>query len=318
VAEAGPREARSRAEAFGQSSNVTGPSSATSHTVFDGKLVKGIDEVIGYDLHVGPVLIKQMHSTIEYQTDGTRDGTKGTWKVEFSGVGNDTTKVYSITPEGLASQGRPPKPGAAGVKQINDGARAFADALEKAGVARDEVKIAPGSIDVRDGELAIEVAALEVRNALVPTRNTAGHAQGAVFGFQTRYIKSVLGPCDADVNQFAPGDYPEPPDNSKEIGPFKFPDPSPPEYGGPKSTGRAAATPVPAKAIVPPAPPSTPTTPPKFSPAPANAPTGTAALAAVPIRASRKEPVPTVPVIVGVAGFAWVSGRLVRSAGRRT
>ena len=106
--------------------------SALSETKFDGKLLKGTDTVIGYDLKLGPVSIKQMHSVLNYETDGTEAGTKATWKLEFSGLGGDNSKVYTITPDGFAPQGGSPQPGSAGMKQFNDGAKAFADALEQA------------------------------------------------------------------------------------------------------------------------------------------------------------------------------------------
>jgi hypothetical protein len=246
-AEAGPRDATSKAQAFGDdkaSQGVIGPSTALSNTLFDGKVLKGVDEVVGYDLHIGPVLVKQMHSIMNYETDGTQDGTKATWKLEFSGVGGDKDRVYTITPDGFAPQGQSPQPGAAGVKQFNDGAAAFADALESAGVTRGEAKIAPGKVEVRaPGELYVSVAAIELRNALVPAHQTTGHAQGWTFGYNERYLKLELGTCDADVNKEVLDKYDDPPTNQREIGPVHFPDPTPGGYGGPKST-----TPVPGPA----------------------------------------------------------------------
>ena len=243
-AEAGPRDATSIAQAFGDnqaSGGLVGPSTAKSTTGFDGKLLKGVDEVIGYDLHVGPVLIKQMHSVLNYETDGTQDGTKATWKLEFSGVGGDNNSVYTITPDGFQPQGGSAQPGSAGMKQFNDGAKAFADALEKAGVAREDMKIAPATVEVRaPGELYVSVAALELRNAIVGAHNTTGHAQGLLFGYNERYLKVELGTCDADVNGITLDKYDDPPSNQKELGPAHFPDPTPGGYGGPKST-----TPVP-------------------------------------------------------------------------
>jgi hypothetical protein len=182
-----------------------------------------------------------MHSVMSYETDGTQEGTKGTWKLEFSGVNGDKNAVYTITPEGFTPQGGSPQPGAGGVKQFNDGAKSFADALEKAGVTRGEAKVAPGKIEVRGpGELYVSVAALELRNAIVGAHNTTGHAQGWTFGYNERYLKMELGTCDADVNKEVLDKYDDPPSNQKEIGPAHFPDPTPGGYGGPKST-----TPVP-------------------------------------------------------------------------
>jgi hypothetical protein len=239
-AKAGPRESLSKAQSFGHDENgskdVFKPSTAIAKTTFDGKILKGVDEVVGYDIMVGPVLIKQMHSLMSYETDGTQAGTKATWKLEFSGVGGDDSKVYTITPDGFAPQGGTPQPGSAGMKQFNDGAKAFADAMEKAGVTRGEMKIAPGKIEVRGpGEIYINVAALELRNAIVGAKNTTGLAQGMVFGFNERYAKLDLGTCDADVNA-VPLDEHNEKTKMTEMGPFKYPDPTPGGYGGPKST----------------------------------------------------------------------------------
>ena len=249
-AEAGPRDALSKAQAFGDdkaSAGLIGPSTAISTTGFDGKLLKGVDEVIGYDLHIGPVLVKQMHSVLNYETDGSQAGTKATWKLEFSGVGGDNSQVYTITPDGFTPQGGSAQPGSAGMKQFSDGAKAFADALEKGGVSRAEMKVAPATVDVRGpGELYVSVAALELRNAIVGAHNTTGHAQGWTFGYNERYLKMELGTCDADVNAVPLEKYDDPPANQKEIGPAHFPDPTPGGYGGPKST-----TPVPGPAAAP-------------------------------------------------------------------
>jgi hypothetical protein len=239
-AKAGPRESVSKAQAFGHDENGGGqvfkPSTALAKTAFDGKILKGTDEVIGYDLMVGPVLVKQMHSLMSYQTDGTQEGTKATWKLEFSGVGGDNSKVYTITPDGFAPQGGTAQPGSAGMKQFNDGAKAFADAMEQAGIARGEMKIAPGKVEIRGpGELYVNVAALELRNAIVGAKNTTGHAQGMVFGFNERYAKLDLGTCDADVNAVQLDEHNEK-TKMTEMGPFKYPDPTPGGYGGPKST----------------------------------------------------------------------------------
>jgi hypothetical protein len=244
------REAVSKAQAFGHDENGGGqvfkPSTALSKTAFDGKVLKGVDEVVGYDLMLGPVLVKQMHSVLNYETDGTQEGTKATWKMEFSGVGGDNSKVYTITPDGFQPQGGTAQPGSAGMKQFNDGAKTFADALEKAGVARGEMKIAPGKVEVRGpGELYVSVAGVELRNAIVGAKNTTGHAQGWVFGYNERYLRMELGTCDADVNAVVLDEHNEK-TKMQEYGPFKFPDPTPGGYGGPKST-----TPVPAPVAAP-------------------------------------------------------------------
>ena len=136
-----------------------------------------------------------------------------------------------------------------GVKQVNDGSKAFADALEKGGLSRPEMKIAPATVEVRaPGELYVAVTALELRNAIVGAHNTTGHAQGLVLGYNERYLKMELGTCDADVNNIPLEKYDDPPANQKELGPAHFPDPTPGGYGGPKST---TPTPAPVAAVSP-------------------------------------------------------------------
>ena len=244
------REAMSKAQAFGHDENGGGqvfkPSTAFSKTSFDGKILKGVDEVVGYDFLIGPVLVKQMHSILNYETDGTESGTKATWKLEFSGVGGDNSKVYTITPDGFTPQGGSAQPGSAGMKQFNEGGQTFADALEKGGVTRGEAKIAPGKVEVRGpGELYVSVAGVELRNAIVGAKNTTGHAQGMVFGYNERYLRLEKGTCDADVNAIVLDEHNEK-TKMQEYGPFKFPDPTPGGYGGPKST-----TPVPTPVAAP-------------------------------------------------------------------
>src|SRR5205814_4633959 len=164
-------------------------------------------------------------------------GTKATWALEFSGVGGDSSKVYTITPDGFAPQGGSAQPGSAGMKQFNDQSKAFADALEKGGLARPEMKVAPAKVEVRGpGELYVSVAAIELRNAIVGAHNTTGHAQGWTFGYNERYLKMELGTCDADVNQEQLDKYDDPPSKQTQLGPAHFPDPTPGGYGGPKST----------------------------------------------------------------------------------
>src|SRR5581483_1781004 len=250
-ANAQPWVSAAKAQANGQdesSGGVFGPSTAATNSSFDGKLLKGIDEIVGYDLKLGPVLVKQMHSTLKYETDGTQAGTKATWALEFSGVGGDNSKVYTITPDGFAPQGGSAQPGSGGMKQFSDGSKAFADALEKAGLTRPEMKIAPATIEVRGpGELYVQVAALELRNAIVGAHNTAGHAQGWLFGYNERYLKMELGSCDADISKDKPADE-NAPTKMQQYGPFQFPDPNPSGYGGPKST---TPKPAPVAAVAP-------------------------------------------------------------------
>jgi hypothetical protein len=149
------------------------------------------------------------------------------------------------------------------MKQFNDGAKAFADAMESAGITRGEMKVAPGKVEIRGpGELYVNVAALELRNAIVGAKNTTGHAQGFVFGYNERYAKLDLGTCDADVNAITLDEHNEK-TKMQEYGPFRFPDPTPGGYGGPKST---TPTPVATPVATKPAPVATRSAPMRFRP----------------------------------------------------
>lgn len=243
--EAGPRQVTSQAMLNGDASSPFGPARAFSKTLFDGKVLKGVDTVVGYDLRLGPVTIDKMHSVVEYETDGTSEGTKATWKLVFSGVGGDNT-VYTITKDGFAPQGGDPQGGGEQVGQFNDGSDQFADALESAGIGRSSARIAEGEVTVNDGELSIRTAGLRMGMAFSARDGQIGHDQGWVFGFHDRYATVERGSCGADVNGVELDTYEDPEDGSHEYGPVRFPDPTPPGYGGPEST-----TPVPGGRIAP-------------------------------------------------------------------
>jgi hypothetical protein len=98
------------------------------------------------------------------------------------------------------------------------------------------MKVAPAKIEVRGpGELYVSVAALELRNAVVGAHNTTAHAQGWLFGYNERYLKMELGDCYADIST-EQHEFTDTPTKMQEYGPFRFPDPNPSGYGGPKST----------------------------------------------------------------------------------
>lgn len=243
--EAGPRKVTSQAMLNGDLSSPFGPARALSETLFDGNVLKGVDTVIGYDLRLGPVTIDKMHSVVEYETDGTSEGTNATWKLVFSGVGGDNT-VYTITKDGFAPQGGDSQGGGEQVSQFNDGAEQFADALEAAGIGRSYATIAKGEVTVNDGELFVKTAALELGMGFTARNDQIGDRQGWVFGFHDRYATVERGSCNADVNAVEHDTYDDPQDDSHEYGPVRFPDPTPPGYGGPEST-----TPAPGGEIAP-------------------------------------------------------------------
>ncbi len=237
-AAAGPRSADGTATAFGQKMSKEagiGPSIATSHAEFDGQQVKGVDEVIGYDLTFGPLSIKKLRSVVEYASDGTKAGTKGNWLLEFSGVGGDSDKVYTITKDGFAPAGGDPAGGSSEMKAFNEGAEQFADALEQAGIGRSAAKIADGTIELDAGELLIRTAGLKLSMDFTSRNDQIGDSQGIFFGYQERYAKVEAGDCAIDVNGFELDKYQDAESGAHEIGPIRAPDPTPPGYGGPES-----------------------------------------------------------------------------------
>ncbi|MGH8999080.1 MAG: hypothetical protein ACRDY7_06770 [Acidimicrobiia bacterium] len=245
VSKAAPRKVTNAAMAFGDPATPFGPSRASQVSEFDGKAVKGTDTAVGYDLRLGPVTIDKMVSVLEYSSDGTDEGTTANWRLTFSGVGDDQTKVYTISREGFAPQGGDAN-GAEQIQQFNEGADQFGDALEQAGIGEGRVTIAPGEIEVRQGYVRFIGAALELRGFPAARRNSIGHQGGFVFGYHNRLVEVKRGGCFADVNKRVVSDIPQPEDKSINAGPVTIPDPTPPGYGGPQST-----TPVPPVAPVP-------------------------------------------------------------------
>lgn len=247
-----PRKGFAEALMFGEKGSPFGPSRSTQAAEFDGATLKGVDETVGYDIRVGPATIDKLRSVVNWQSDGTEEGSSATWTLEFSGVGDEKNKVYTLTRQGLASGGSSPS-GADMMKQFNDGADEFSKALEQAGVGRGEATIAPGELEVRPGYLRYTVAALEMRGFPAFRKDQIGHQMGMVYGYHDRLVEVRRGGCFADVNKRVPGDIAQPTDKSVVLGPVVIPDPTPPGYGGPKSTEPALPRPaaiIPASAVV--------------------------------------------------------------------
>lgn len=233
MAKAEPRKVMATAMMFGEPASPFGPARAVSEAVFDGTTLKGTESVVGYDFRLGPVTINMLRSTLEYASDGTESGSRVTWKLEFSGVGGDQDKVYTITQEGFAPQGGNPE-GSEQMRQFNEGAKAFGDALEEAGIGRGYATIAPAEIEVRAGYIKVKAAGLELRGFPAVQRDKLFHQLGMVFGYHDRLVEVQLGPCEADVNEIEPVEYEQPADKSTTVGPITAPDLTPPGYGGPK------------------------------------------------------------------------------------
>jgi hypothetical protein len=267
VSKAEPRKGMAEATMFGEKGTPFNRARAAQEAEFDGKTLKGTDEAVGYNLQLGPVSIDKMRSVVNWESDGTEEGSKATWILEFSGVGDDKDSVYTITRQGFASGDQSPQ-GADMMKQFNDGADEFSKALEQAGIGRSETTIAPGELEVRPGYLRYTVAGFEMRGYPAERDGQIGHQASMVYGFHDRLVEVQRGDCFSDVNLRVPGEVTQPKDKSVTLAPMLvIPDPSPPGYGGPKSTqpepGPAvvvpAAAPVARPAVTAAAPPPAPT-----------------------------------------------------------
>ncbi len=236
VSKAEPRKGMSEASMFGEKDTPFNRARAAQVAEFDGQTLKGTDEAIGYDLQLGPVSIDKMRSIVHWESDGTEEGSKATWTLEFSGVGNDKDKVYTMTRQGFASGGQSPS-GAEMMKQFNDGADEFSNALEQAGLARSETTIAPGELEVTPGYLRYTVAVFEMRGFPTSRDGQIGHQMSMIFGYHDRLVEVRRGACFSDVNLRVPAEVTQPKDKSVALAPMLvIPDPTPPGYGGPKST----------------------------------------------------------------------------------
>lgn len=248
ISKAEPRKATNTAMMFGEPGTPFGPSRATQTAEFDGKMVKGVDEAVAYNFFIGPVSIDKMVSRVEYQSDGTEEGSQATWSLEFSGVGDDKNSVYTITRQGFSGGGSSPS-GADMMQQFNDGAQEFSNALEQAGVGKGYATIAPGVLEVRPGFLRYTVAGFEMRGFPSFRKDQIGHQMGMVYGYHDRLVEVQHGGCFADVNKRTITEIAQPADKSVRVGPMIIPDPTPPGYGGPKSAEPTLPRPA---AIVPP------------------------------------------------------------------
>jgi hypothetical protein len=176
-----------------------GPSYAQSQVTFDGKLLKGVDEAWGYNFKLGGAVISNLRTIINYETDGTAAGSKATWAVEFFGIRNGDAPMGSFTGEGISLQGGQPAPGNASREQFNAGAKQLADALEKAGIGRVEVKVQPGSVTTGEGDLDVHGAGMVIRVEPAASHGSTAHALSLNFGYQERLAEVDLGTCFGGV-----------------------------------------------------------------------------------------------------------------------
>jgi hypothetical protein len=202
VAQTGEGKSTAWAGAFGRklADNVSiGPSVAQSQVGINGKVLKGTDEVWGYEFRIGDAVIDNLHSVIDYESDGTEAGAKGTWKLEFGQI-RSSGGGGSMTGDGIVLQGGAPTPGPSGREQFNAGAKQLADALQQAGVGRVEVTVQPGKVETRGSEVVINGAGLVIRAEPTPTSGSTVHAFAVIFGRNDRSAKIDLGTCAGEIS----------------------------------------------------------------------------------------------------------------------
>jgi hypothetical protein len=194
VAYAEPKKATADARAVAVGSGG-GLSFAHSDAGYDGNAVTGSEVASGFDLTLGPLHIDWLRSEIHWKSDGTDAGTVGTWKLEFHGVRNGGTPVYSLSGDGWSFQGGSAQPGDEQRRQFNDQERRFSQALDQAGVAQADLQIQPGTVTVSGDLIEITGAGLVARLAPKPTRGQTDQAGSIQLGRVWQEVRTGRGPC---------------------------------------------------------------------------------------------------------------------------
>jgi hypothetical protein len=265
TAYAEPRKAAAdaRAMVMGTPDANGGQSLAHSDTTYDGKTVSGSQVATGYDINLGALHIDFLRSEIKWSMDGTPEGAVGNWKLDFHGVRNANTGVYSFSGDGFSVQGGTASPGEAQRKSFNDQQQKFSQALEGAGIGQADFQLQPGIVSKTGDHLDIKGAGIQGRLAPKPTRGKTTSAGAIELGRVEQHVRAGQGPCDAvgsppAFTQTAPPSGPNPPkfppDHCTQDGckAAPFPPPLPGAPGGkdpvPSSALGVSAAPVPSAA----------------------------------------------------------------------
>ncbi|HEX3605240.1 MAG TPA: hypothetical protein VH134_04915 [Candidatus Dormibacteraeota bacterium] len=219
TAYAEPRKAVSDARAFaiGSPDGANGGQSLShSDATYDGKTVSGTEEAIGYNINLGALHIDWLRSVVNWSMDGTPGGAVGTWKLDFHGVRNANTGVYSFSGDGFSVQGGTANPGEANRKAFNDQQKKFSDALEGAGIGQADFQLQPGTATVTGDHLDIKGAGIMGRLAPKVTRGKTTSAGAVELGRVEEHVRASQGSCDLvgsppPFSQEAPPTGPNPP-----------------------------------------------------------------------------------------------------------
>jgi hypothetical protein len=193
-----------------------GQSLAHSDAAYDGKTVSGSQVATGYDINLGALHIDFLRSEIHWSMDGTTAGSVGNWKLEFHGVRNANTGVYSFSGDGFSVQGGTASPGEAQRKSFNEQQQKFSQSLEAAGIGQADFQLQPGTVSLNSDHLDIKGAGIQARLAPKATRGKTTSAGAIELGRVEQHVRAGLGPCDSASSppaftQTAPPSGPNPP-----------------------------------------------------------------------------------------------------------
>lgn len=217
---------------------------AHSDSSYDGTVVKGTQTATGYGLGLGPLHVDFLRSQVEWKSDGTDVGSVATWRLEFHGLRNGGTPVYSASGDGWSFQGGNAQPGEAQRRQLNDQQQKFSQALDQAGIAQADLQIQPGTVSVAGDHMDVKGAGLIVRLAPKPMRGQTTQGASLQLGRIEQHVRASRGPCDSvsrapEFKQQDPPSGPNPPrippDKCSQNGcqQQKFPPDLPPPPGPP-------------------------------------------------------------------------------------
>jgi hypothetical protein len=215
---------------------------AHSDHLFDGKAVLGSEVAAGHDISLGALHIDFLRSEVNFKTDGTKENSVASWKLEFNGVRNGTTPVYGLNGNGFVFQGGSAMPGDAQRTQFNQQQAQLSKALDDAGLGQADFQIQPGSVTVSGTQIDAKGAGLEIRFAPKQTRGTTTNGASLQFGRVEEHAGVTMGSCDSapQYPTFEPpapaaGPNPpkEPPDKCGEDGCKAQPFPPEPPKGPP-------------------------------------------------------------------------------------
>jgi hypothetical protein len=193
---------------IGGAQGAAAHSQAHSEAIFDGSLFHGKNTAVSYDVNIGPLHIDFVRSEYLWSSDGTPEGLKDSWLVQFHGVDVSGKAVSAANENGFSFQDSPAQPGAASMKQLQQQEQQFSDAMYKAGAAGFQLIAAHDtrSIESSDNSVDFNGVGLEVRFAPAARSNNSGQALSWQFGRVFQHFGIQRGDCESSRFQNVPAE----------------------------------------------------------------------------------------------------------------